>query len=78
MNGHAVPVKNDTKYKPNAKNNRKYPDYIEKVHKPVKIVQEDIRPSIPKENKEEKGGKNGKDARLVSYFIVFIFFIFLL
>ena len=49
------------------KNSKKYEEYIEKVHKPVKIVQEDIRPSIPNENREEKDGKHGKDSRLILF-----------
>ena len=62
QNGHAMQMKTDSKNRSNTKNNRKYE---EKVHKPVKIVQEDIRPSIPNNKKEEKGVKIGKDSRLI-------------
>ena len=60
QNGHAVHMKTDSKNRSNTKNNKRYE---EKAHKPVKIVQEDIRPSIPNDNKEEKDVKVGKDAR---------------
>jgi len=60
QNGHAVHMKTDSKNRSNTRNNKRYE---EKAHKPMKIVQEDIRPSIPNDNKEEKDVKVGKDAR---------------
>ena len=63
-------MKTDAKNKTNTKNLKKYEEYIEKVHKPVKIVQEDIRPSMSIETKEEKDVRHGKDSRLV-FFVAF-------
>eukprot|EP00112_Aurelia_sp_Birch-Aquarium-sp1_P006325 Seg1700.7 transcript_id=Seg1700.7/GoldUCD/mRNA.D3Y31 product="Tetratricopeptide repeat protein 31" protein_id=Seg1700.7/GoldUCD/D3Y31 len=64
-NGHPPSMKNSMKNATNTKNNKKQQEYIEKIQKPVKrvIVQEDIRPSIPKDTKEEKGARQGKDTR---------------
>ena len=74
QNGHSPQMKTDSRNRSNMKNSKKYEDYIEKVHKPVKIVQEDIRPSIPKENREEKDGKHGKDSRFILFSFVFLSF----
>ena len=58
-------MKNSMRNATNTKNNKKQQEYIEKIQKPVKrvIVQEDIRPSIPKDTKEEKGARQGKDTK---------------
>lgn len=61
-NGYTQPMKNEPKNRSNAKNMKKYEEYFVAEQKPVKIVQEDIRPSIIKNKKEEKSIKH-KDSK---------------
>lgn len=72
-NGHTSPLKNNTKNAPN-KNHRRVDSEVT-GDKPIKrvIVQEDIRPSIPKDTtKREKGIHKGHGQRFARSFFSYL------